>query len=75
MLRRVGGKESAEHGYTGGVKIIGFIVSLALFIGGIYLMGEAFNFAGIESLVFIAGILVTTIGCALPIHLFKRIDA
>lgn len=57
------------------MKIIGFIVSLALFIGGIYIMGEAFNVEGLETLVFIAGILVTTLGAALPIHLFKRIDA
>ena len=57
------------------VKIIGFVVSLALFIGGIYLMGEAFNVKGLESLVFIGGILVTTLGCAIPLHLMKRIDA
>lgn len=57
------------------MKIIGFIVSFVLFVGGIYIMGEAFNVEGLESLVFIGGILVTTIGAALPIHLFKRIDA
>ena len=57
------------------MKIIGFIVSLALFVGGIYLMGEAFNVKGLETLVFIGGILVTTIGCAIPVHLMKRIDA
>jgi len=57
------------------VKIIGFVVSLLLFVGGIYIMGEAFNVKGLETLVFIGGILVTTLGCAIPVHLLKRIDA
>ncbi|MGV8882494.1 MAG: hypothetical protein ACOH19_10090 [Rhodoglobus sp.] len=57
------------------MKIIGFIVSLALFVGGIYMMGQAFNVEGLETLVFIGGILVTTLGCAIPVHLMKRIDA
>lgn len=57
------------------MKIIGFIVSFVLFVGGIYIMGEAFNVEGLETLVFIGGILVTTLGAALPIHLMKRIDA
>lgn len=57
------------------MKIIGFVVSLLLFVGGIYIMGEAFNVKGLETLVFIGGILVTTLGCAIPVHLLKRIDA
>ena len=57
------------------MKIIGFVVSLALFVGGIYMMGEAFNVEGLETLVFIGGILVTTLGCAIPVHLMKRIEA
>jgi high-affinity Fe2+/Pb2+ permease len=57
------------------VNIIGFIVAFVLFVGGIYIMGEAFYVEGLESLVFIGGILVSTIGAAIPIHIMKRIDA
>jgi cytochrome c biogenesis protein CcdA len=57
------------------VNIIGFIISFVLFVGGIYIMGEAFYVEGLESLVFIGGILVSTIGAAIPIHIMKRIDA
>jgi uncharacterized YccA/Bax inhibitor family protein len=57
------------------VNIIGFIVSLALFLGGIYLMGSAFYVTGFEAAVFIGGILCTSLGVFLPIHILKRIDA
>ena len=58
-----------------GVKIIGFIVSFALFVGGIYMLAVAFSVPGYESVVFIGGILVSTLGVLIPIHLLKRIDA
>ena len=57
------------------MKIIGFIVSFALFVGGIYMLAVAFQVAGYESVMFIGGLLVTTIGFAIPVHLLKRIDA
>lgn len=57
------------------MKIIGFIVSFALFVGGIYMLAIAFNVHGFESVVFIGGILVSTIGLAIPVHLLKRVDA
>lgn len=57
------------------VKIIGFIVSFALFVGGIYMLAVAFSVPGYESVMFIGGILVSSIGIMIPIHLLKRIDA
>lgn len=57
------------------MKIIGFIVSFALFVGGIYMLAAAFLVPGYETVMFIGGILVTTIGFAIPVHLLKRIDA
>jgi hypothetical protein len=59
----------------GDVKIIGFIVSFALFVGGIYMLAVAFSVPGYESVMFIGGILVSSIGIMIPIHLLKRIDA
>ena len=55
------------------MNVIAFIVSVVLFVGGLYIMGEAF---AIESgVVFFAGIVVTLLGVFIPIHVMKRIDA
>ncbi len=57
------------------MNIIGFIVSLALFVGGFYVMGAAFSVEGWESVVFIAGILCCALGMFIPVHILKRIDS
>lgn len=57
------------------MNVIAFIVSFALFIGGIFLMGESFTVEGAQGIVFFVGLLVTTLGIMLPIHILKRIDA
>lgn len=57
------------------MKIIGFVVAVAFFVGGIYLLGFAFQVPGYEAPVFMGGILLSAIGIAVPIHLLKRIDA
>ncbi len=56
------------------MKIIGFVVSLVLFVLGFYIMGNAFYVEGAEFPVFIAGILVTSFGLFIPVHILKRID-
>ncbi len=56
------------------MKIIGFVVSLALFVLGLYIMGEAFYVEGAQFPVFIGGILVTSLGVFIPVHILKRID-
>lgn len=56
------------------MNIIGFLVALALFVGGLYIMGSAFYVPGFESVVFIAGILCSSLGLAIPFHLLKRVD-
>ena len=56
------------------MKIIGFVVSLALFVLGFYIMGEAFYVTGAEFPVFIGGILVSSLGLFIPVHILKRID-
>ena len=56
------------------MNIIGFIVSIALFVGGIYVMGSAFYVPGLELVVFLAGMFASIIGVFIPIHVLKRID-
>jgi len=58
-----------------GMNIVAFIISLALFVGGLFIMGAAFALPSLQGLVFFAGIIVTSLGIAVPIHLMKRIDA
>ena len=57
------------------MNVVAFIVSLALFVGGLFIMGESFNVIGAQGVVFFVGILVTAAGVFIPIHILKRIDA
>ncbi|MCU1580400.1 MAG: hypothetical protein JWP19_2604 [Rhodoglobus sp.] len=56
------------------MNIIAFVVSIVLFVGGLYVMGSAFYVVGAEYPVFLAGILASCLGVAIPIHVLKRID-
>ncbi|MGX5680083.1 hypothetical protein [Schumannella luteola] len=56
------------------MKIIAFIVSLAIFVAGLYLMGSAFYVPGWEAVVFFGGILAASLGLAIPVHVLKRVD-
>ena len=56
------------------MKILGFLVSLAFFVGGMYLLGNAFYIPGFEAIAFIGGILIASVGLAIPFHLLKRVD-
>ena len=56
------------------MNIIGFVVSLVLFVLGFYIMGSAFYVTGAEYLVFLGGILCSSLGLIIPVHILKRID-
>ena len=56
------------------MNVFGFVVSLILFIGGMVVMGSAFYAVGYQGPVFFLGILTTTSGLILPVHILKRID-
>jgi hypothetical protein len=56
------------------VNIIAFVIALALFVAGFYVMGSAFYVPGFEYLLFIGGIVCSSIGIMIPIHVLKRID-
>lgn len=56
------------------MNIVAFVFSLVLFIGGLLLMGYAFETTGYELAMFAGGILVVSAAVALPVHVLKRID-
>ncbi len=56
------------------MNIIVFIVSLALFVAGFYVMGSAFAATGSESIIFFAGLVCSSLGIAIPVHVLNRID-
>ncbi len=60
--------------YDCDVNIFAFVISLVLFVAGFYVMGSAFYVTGLESVVFFAGLIVSSIGLFIPIHILKRID-
>ncbi len=54
---------------------IGFVVSFALFVAGLYLMGIAFDVAESLGLVtFAGGLLAVAAGVFIPVHIMHRID-
>jgi len=69
-------------GYTDSVHIIGFLVGMVLFVGGLVIMGYSFEPLGFmlpfgfdpRMVLFIGGILVSSAGLAVPFHVMKRID-
>jgi len=57
------------------MNVIAFLISLVLFIGGIVVLGYSFSVVGYELPVFFGGLLVISLGIAIPIHILKRLDA
>jgi hypothetical protein len=54
---------------------IGFVVSFAFFVAGLYLMGIAFDVAENLGLVtFAGGLLAVAVGVAIPVHILHRLD-
>ncbi|MCU1546547.1 MAG: rane protein [Homoserinimonas sp.] len=56
------------------MNILAFIVSFALFVGGIVLMGYATEVDGFELAMFAGGILTVSVSIAIPAHVLKRAD-
>lgn len=56
------------------MNVIAFIIAIALFIGGLLLMGYSFYAVGFQGVVFFSGILAVSAAIALPVHVLKRID-
>jgi hypothetical protein len=57
------------------MKVFAFLVSLALFLGGLALFGYAFTFPeGWMIWGFGAGILAVAVSLMIPFHLLERLD-
>jgi membrane protein DedA with SNARE-associated domain len=57
------------------MNAFGFVISFALFVLGIYLMGIAFDVPENMGLVtFSGGLLVVSAGVFIPVHIMHRID-
>ncbi len=56
------------------MNVIAFIVAIALFIGGLLLMGYSFYAYGFQGPMFVGGILAVGAALAIPVHVLKRID-
>lgn len=49
-----------------------FILSLILFVGGIYLMGLAIAATSFQAIIFFAGIIVVGLAVAIPAHVLSK---
>lgn len=57
------------------MKVFAFLVSLALFLGGLALFGYAFTFGpDLHTLVFAGGIAAVSLSLMIPFHLLERLD-
>ena len=53
---------------------IAFIISMAVFVFGMWLMGNAADVIGFEAVVFFAGILCVALAVAIPVSILGRSD-
>ncbi|WP_187270678.1 hypothetical protein [Lacisediminihabitans profunda] len=56
------------------MKIVAFVIALALFVGGLLLFGYAFEPGINHGLVFFGGVVSVALALAVPVHVLKRID-
>ncbi len=56
------------------MNIVAFVITFVLFVGGIGLMGYAFEPSPFQLEIFAAGIAVVTLAVMVPVHVLKRID-
>jgi len=56
------------------VSAVLFIIAMAVFVFGMWLMGNATHVAGFEAIVFFAGILCIAISMAIPLSFLGRSD-
>ena len=60
---------------SGGVTtVVSLIVSLALFIGGMFLFGIAFDNPDFGALIFSSGLVAVCLGVFIPLQLLRHVD-
>lgn len=56
------------------MNVFAFVIAIALFLGGLLLMGYSFYVIGYQGPMFVAGIFAVAASIAVPVHVLKRID-
>ena len=56
------------------MRVVVFVICLALFIGGMFLFGLAPLLPAFQGLVFFIGILCVAAALGIPMHLLERFD-
>ena len=56
------------------MNIVAFVIGTVLFVGGIVLLGYAWDGTNFSPLMFTAGLLTISASIAVPFHLLKRVD-
>ncbi len=54
------------------MKVIVFVIALALFVGGMVLMGYAFTLTQGMAIMFFGGIIAVSLSLAIPFHLLGK---
>ncbi|GAA0996698.1 MULTISPECIES: hypothetical protein [Subtercola] len=70
------GKGPVESRQSSGgvVTVVSLVVSLALFIGGMFLFGFAFEYPDFATLIFASGLVAVTLGVFIPLQLLRHVD-
>lgn len=56
------------------MNVVAFLIAMSLFVFGMWLMGTAPHLAGVEAIVFFAGIICVSLAMAIPMNLLGRRD-
>ena len=56
------------------MNIVAFVIGFTLFVGGIVLMGYAWDGTTFNWIMFSGGLGAISLGVAVPYHLIKRVD-
>jgi hypothetical protein len=56
------------------VKIVAFVIALALFVVGLLLFGYAFEPNSAHGIMFFGGVIAIAVSLAIPFHALKRVD-
>jgi hypothetical protein len=56
------------------VNVVAFLISMAIFVVGMWLMGAAPVMAGLEAITFFGGILAVAVSVAIPMSVLGRGD-
>lgn len=56
------------------MNVVAFLISMAIFVFGLWLMGTAPVMAGFEAITFLGGILAVAVAVAIPMNVLGRGD-